>query len=411
MELSDVQKKKLPDTPGVYFFRGKRNTLLYIGRATSLKDRVKSYFARDILQTRGPSILKMVDESLDIDVIQTDSVLEAIILEANLIRKHQPPYNVKEKDDKSFNYLVITKEAYPRVLVVRGKDLDRKFATGTIRYVFGPFPHGLLFKEAMKIVRKIFPFRDTCVPAAEGTESARPCFNAQIGLCPGVCHGAISKTEYAKTIRNIRLFFEGKKTALLRTLQREMKTYAQKQEFERAGQVKKTIFALQHIHDITLLKRDVRDLGRTSAFRVEGYDVAHARGAGMTGVMVVVEDGEVKTSDYRKFRIRSVTGANDTAALREVLTRRFNHDEWRLPNLIVVDGGTAQVNAARKVVEEYNYRIPVVGVVKDERHRPREIIGPREHRSSREADILLANSEAHRFTIRYHRDVLRRRLL
>ncbi|MDP3725691.1 MAG: GIY-YIG nuclease family protein, partial [bacterium] len=247
--------KKLPNSPGVYFFLGLRKKILYIGRATSLKDRVKSYFNNHIVESRGPLIEKMLIETKDVDCVKTDSVLEAIILEAHLIKKHQPKYNAKEKSDKSFNYVVITDEEYPRVLLVRGKDLKAK--SYQLKAQFGPFPQASVLREALKIIRKIFSFRDTCVPIQHshilknvrmllrrGKKETRPCFNRQIGLCPGVCVGEISKEEYQKTIKNIILLFEGKKNILIKKLERDMNCAARKKEFEKAGKIKKTLFAL-----------------------------------------------------------------------------------------------------------------------------------------------------------------------
>jgi len=245
--------KKLPDSPGVYFFkRGKR--ILYIGKATSLRDRVKSYFNKDLINTRGPLIVKMLGEATNVSFIQTDSVLEAVILEANQIKKHQPLYNTKEKDNKSFNYVVITKEDYPRVLIIRERALN-KFG---YKFVAGPFPKGNELKEAIRIVRKIFPFRDKCkIPHSGSTaETAGACFNRQLGLCPGVCTGEISKRDYNKTIHHIILFFEGKKRQLVKTLEKEMKTLAKARNFEEAQKVKKTLFALNHIRDVSLLKQE-----------------------------------------------------------------------------------------------------------------------------------------------------------
>jgi excinuclease ABC subunit C len=391
--------KKFTDTPGVYFFKGGGGKILYIGRATSLKDRVKSYFGKDLITTRGELLVQMVDEAKSIDAVPTDSVLEAIILEANLIKKHRPLYNSRDKDDKSYNYLVITREDFPRVLIVRGKDLDTMFKASELKYVFGPFPHGGLFKEAVKIVRRIFPFRDKCMPGGK-----RPCFNAQIGLCPGVCSGAVSTVQYGKTMQHLRLFFEGKKSAIVRQLKKEMREYVRIEAFEEADEVKRKLFALEHIQDVTLIKREVRDLPRAgSVFRIEAYDVAHMGGQYAVGVMTVVEDGEVKKSDYRKFKIRGGEAGNDIAALKEVLTRRFNHTEWRLPNLLVLDGGTAQLNAAREVLREFGYQIPSVSVVKNERHQPRDFMGDRSFVREHQASILLGNSEAHRFAIGWHR--------
>lgn len=400
MKYQDVAKKKLSDTPGVYFFRGPRKKILYIGKATSLRDRVKSYFTKDIHTSRGPQIAKMIADAVSIDVVTTDSVLEALILEAHLIKKHQPKYNTKEKDDTSFNYILITDEDFPRVLLVRGRELLKGGADKKVpraRVVAGPFPQGTLLRDAMKIIRKIFPFRDTCVPG-----NGKPCFNRQIGLCPGVCTGETPKAEYQKTIANLTLFLEGKKSALMKKLDREMKAYAKKQEFEKAHNAKKTIFTLRHIQDIALLKNN-QSGGASFTGRIEAYDVAHISGKYLVGVMVVVLGGEPDKSEYRKFKIKTVAGADDTASLAEILRRRFGHPEWTYPRLIVIDGGIAQKSRAQKVLKDLGLGIPVVSVVKDERHRPREILGSKEHFRKREREILLANSEAHRFAIAYHR--------
>lgn len=409
MVIKDYKKLKLPDVPGVYFFRDNKKGILYIGKATSLKDRVKSYFGRDIIFTRGPVIEKMVAQSKSLTWIETDSVLEAFILETNLIKEHQPKANVQQKDDKSFNFVVITKEKFPRVLLSRGKDVPRDFPSSKRLYIVGPFPQGGVLKEGMKIIRKIFPFRDKCEPLAPGNQG-KPCFNRQLGLCPGVCMGEITEADYKKTIRNLILFFEGKKAEVLKNLSGEMKAYAKKHEFEKAERTKRTIFALEHIRDISLIKEEP---GRyaSGGFRIEAYDIAHLGGKDMTGVMVVVEDGVAKKSDYRKFKIRTIAGSDDTGALKEMLVRRLGHFEWPLPNLIVVDGSTAQINVAKKVLTERGFSIDIVAVTKDERHRPKELMGRREYVEKYESAILLANSEAHRFAIAYHKKLRRRTFL
>ena len=382
MRSTDLTKFKLPDAPGVYFFKRGKN-ILYIGKATSLKDRVKSYFVRDILLTRSPLIGKMLEEAEKIEFIETDSVLEALILEANEIKKHQPPANSRDKDDKSYLYLTITKEDFPKVVITRG--------SGT----YGPFPHSSELKEALKIIRRIFPFRDE---KCKITPKLKPCFNAQLGLCPGPCAGRISKAEYRKTIRNIKLFFEGKKTMLIKSLEKEMKILAKEHKFEEAEKIKRQLFALNHIQDIALIKQDLGFRIQDIAMRIEAFDIAHISGTNTVGVMTVVENGEVNKSQYRKFKIR-VDKNDDVNNLKEVLTRRFNHPEWRSPDLIVVDGGIGQLNVAQKLTD-----IPVVAVTKDERHKAKEIIpesrilNPESKRA-----ILLANAEAHRFAINYHR--------
>lgn len=393
---------KLPDSPGVYIFRGQSRAASYIGKATSLRTRVASYFRSDLIATRGAILVGMVETAKSVDFIETDSVLEALILEAALIKKHQPIYNTKEKDNKSFNYVVITNKEFPRVVTMRGRHLEA-WPLSDVKYSFGPFPQGSVLREALAIVRKIFPFRDRCKPL-----SGKPCFNAQIGLCPGMCAGAVTKTEYAKTIRRIKLFFEGKKKTLVSGLEREMKIAAKNLKFEEAGRIKRMLFALTHIQDVALIKADFgkrSDLFPMAGFRIEAYDVAHISGANVVGVMVVVEDDEPKKSDYRKFKIKTSTN-DDNASLREILERRFNHPEWPMPKLIVVDGGRAQVNTAENALNEWGLSIPVVGVVKDERHRPREILyGKKVKPFFDKRLVLLANSEAHRFAIGFHRQL------
>lgn len=408
MKLKDIKKNKLPNVPGVYLFVDKQKNILYIGKATSIRSRIRSYFDKDINQKRGQHIATMVEQAKWVDFIKTDSVLEALILEASLIKKHEPKYNTKEKDDKSFNYIVITKEDFPRVLIVRGRELFTGKSSKLkyeVKYTFGPFPQGTILKDALKIVRKIFPFRDKCTPA-----SGKQCFNRQIYLCPGMCSGEISKKEYSKVIQNIRLFLDGKKDKVIKKLEKQMSVEAKKLEFEKADEIKKTIFALKHIRDVALIKESPYPniKRRTSdvsswVFRIEAYDVAHISGEYVVGVMTVVENGEVKKNDYRKFKIKSFKGADDTRALKEILERRLAHPEWPLPKLFVVDGGKAQKNTVEKVLKEAGVAIPVVGVVKDERHKPKSIIGKSAPVEKYEKEILLANSEAHRFAITYHR--------
>lgn len=384
MKLVDLKQFNLPDSPGAYFFK-KGRQILYIGKATSLKDRVKSYFMKDIFLTRGPRIEKMLLEANKIEFIQTDSVLEALILEASQIKKHQPVYNAREKDDKSYNYVTITDEEFPKVLITRG--------SGT----YGPFPYGGELREALKIIRKIFPYRD-----AKCKLRNKPCFNAQIGLCPGPCAGWISKREYRKIIKHLKLFFEAKKSDLIKSLEKEMKNLAKEERFEEAEKVKRQIFALDHIQDVALIKADLSE-NSSDQFRIEAYDIAHMSGKSAVGVMTVVSDGELDKSQYRKFKIK-LDKNDDTANLREVLERRFAHEDWRFPDLIVVDGGTGQINAAKKVLEKYGlHHIGLSSVVKDDRHKAKEVIGSKQYVEKYEKAILLANAEAHRFAIGYHR--------
>ncbi len=415
MNRNHPSLKKLPDAPGVYFFLGPKKETLYIGKAASLRDRVRSYFSRDLPQMRSPLIVQMVEKASSIDWRETDSVLEALILEAALIKTYKPKHNTLAKDDKSFNHVVITKEDFPRVLVVRGKDLSDGLSLQANSYQlkasFGPFPHGAQLKEALKIVRKIFPFRDKCTPCSELQAKSqklkpacRPCFNRQIGLCPGVCTGEIGKRDYTRIVRHITLFFEGKKKKLLQELERDMKKAAREERFEEAARIRKQLFALQHIQDVSLIKSDLQPKTyNLKSFRIEAYDAAHLQGSSAVGVMTVVENGEINKSEYRTFTLKDTKPGDDIGALKEILSRRLGHSEWQLPNLIVVDGGKTQIAAAESVLREAGVAIPVVSVVKNERHQARGMMGDKTLTTKHQSAIILANSEAHRFAISTHR--------
>lgn len=413
MKSQFVKKLKIPEKPGVYFFF-KGRSLLYIGKATSLRDRTQSYFSKDLIATRGPLILDMIVQADNIKWEVTDSVLEALILEAELIKKHQPKYNTKEKDNKSFNYVCITNEKLPKVLVVRGRRLKKS----DYKKVFGPFPNGLQLREAMRIVRKIFPYFDNYSDKKQNYQ-----FYKQLSLIP--------EGDYKNNIKNLILFFQGKKKKIIINLKKDMMGFAKRREFEKAGEVKKKIFALEHINDVALIKEEKYAIGtalqnrlslpRSSSsarahtydfsehtnssfkFRIEAYDIAHMSGKNMVGVMTVVEDGEVAKSEYKKFNIKTQANSNDTGALEEVLSRRFRHTEWGLPNMVVVDGSNAQINVAKRVLNRYQFDIPIVSVVKDDKHKARALIGDEALIKIHKKSILLSNSEAHRFAITFHK--------
>jgi excinuclease ABC subunit C len=451
MKSQGLKKLKLPDAAGVYFFNDAKGKTLYIGRATSLRNRVRSYFTNDVISTRGSRIVDMVTCAKTVAFEKTDSVLEAIILEANLIKKFQPKYNTDEKDDKSWNYIVITDEEWPRVIVERGRNLEkltkgkgREIETLFLRAIprfpiprtrpegsprsstkevsifrpndniFGPYPAGGLLKDALKIIRRIFPYLDE-----KSIDPKNRSFYASIGLAP-MLGGKTSRKEYLKTIKNIRLFLEGKKKTIIKGLKKEMMTYARNEEFEKADKAKRTIYALEHIEDVALIKSEKGSASWRSgstAFRIEAYDIAHLSGKNVVGVMTVVENGEPNKNEYRKFKI-SREKNDDAAALREVLLRRLGHPEWPYPSLIVVDGGQAQFNVAQKVLSELKSDILVVALVKDEKHKARGILADESLTTKNptllaqyKRAIILANIEAHRFAISYHKNLRKRNFL
>jgi excinuclease ABC subunit C len=249
----------------------------------------------------------------------------------------------------------------------------------------------------------------------------KPCFNRQIGLCPGVCSGEITQEDYNLTVGHIVRFFKGEKKAIIKDLEKHMKALAKEKRFEEAGKAKHQIFALNHIHDVSLIKEESWVEKTPRGFRIESYDIAHMSGTNVVGVMTVIEDGEIEKAEYRKFKIKgeplssgsagvgrlptgSLAGVNDTKALKEVVRRRLGHNEWRLPGLIVVDGGLAQKRAVEAVLKENKVGIPVVSVVKDERHKPKEILGDRAYLIY-EKEILLSNAEGHRYAIGFHKEL------
>ncbi len=393
--------RELPDTPGVYFFLSNELEILSIGKATSLRDRVRSYFSTDIQATRGPKISTMLTKASSIAYQPTDSVLEALLLESERIKEHAPIYNTDLKDNKSFNFVIMTDEEFPQILTIRGRELAEGKAPGKILHLFGPFPNGLQLRSALKIVQNIFPFRDNKCRPGQG----KPCFNRQIGLCPGVCTGEISKREYGSILRNITQFFEGKKDIVMKRLEREMKARAKKLEFERANEIKKTLFALQHIQDVALISEQGAENNKQGAktIRIEAYDVAHLAGGSAVGVMTVVENGIVEKNAYRKFRLRQEYTGNDLLALEEILRRRLGHPEWPLPDILAVDGSFLQYGVAERILAEWKLIIPIVGIVKNDQHKAERIIGDAGLIQRYTKEILLANAEAHRFAITYHR--------
>jgi excinuclease ABC subunit C len=262
---------------------------------------------------------------------------------------------------------------------------------------FGPYTSGTSLREAIKIVRRIFPFMDD--KSKNYLE-----FYKQINLVPDL----EDRKLYLQNIKNIKLFFEGKKKKIFKNLEKEMKAYSKTREFEKAGEIKRQLFALKHINDVALLGKEKIERG---GVRIEAYDIAHMGGKNMVGVMTVVENGEAIKSEYKKFKIRTQNNANDTGALKEVLERRLAHPEWPYPSLIVVDGGVAQINAAKAVLNRLGINIPLVSVLKDEHHNPKNILGDKNLGHKYEREILFSNSEAHRFAIAYHKNMRNKNFL
>jgi len=294
------------------------------------------YFRPDL----DPRIAEMVSLAKQIKFEKTDTLLDAIILEANMIKKYWPKYNVRDRDDRSFSYVVVPKTDYAYPLVVRQREI-KKFPIRE-NQIFGPYQNQYLIKNALKLIRRIFPY-GTC-----RANSGKPCFDYQIGLCPGKCIGEISREDYNQNIKNILLLFQGKKQRLLAKLKKD---HPEK------------IAALEHLQEAQLITRD--ELGEQLAVnRIEAYDISHLSGKETYGAMAVFTGGQPDKDEYRLFKIKTAQAADDLAALSEVVNRRFHHPEWPRPDVILIDGGRPQIFQIAKELKALNIVLPLAGISK-----------------------------------------------
>lgn len=558
-EMFDITEelKKLPNSPGVYIMHDADDSIIYVGKAVNLHNRVRSYFRKIV--GRGPQIDKMVEQIARFEYIVTDSELEALVLENNLIKEHSPKYNTMLKDDKTYPYIKVTvAEEYPRILFSREMKKDRS------KY-FGPYTSAASVKDTIELMNKLYQLR-TCsrkLPRDIGLD--RPCLNYHIKQCLAPCQGYIGRDEYRERMEQALDFLNGNYKPVLRELEQKMqeaseqlafedairyrdlynsvKSVAQKQKITDSDGEDKDIIALakdesdavvqvffvrdgkligrehfymthvagydkaqilldfvkqfyagtpyipkelmlqEQIEDLEILEkwlstrkgsrvylrvprkgykeklvelaaqnaqlvlsqdkeRIKREEGRTigavreiaalldleNIHRMEAFDISNISGFANVGSMVVYEKGKPKRSDYRKFKIQSVSGPDDYACMKEVLTRRFVHGmEERMeldrkaidkefgsftkfPDLLLMDGGKGQVNIALQVLEELQINIPVCGMVKDDNHRTRGLYYrnaeiPIDTHSEGFKLITRIQDEAHRFAIEYHRSL------
>lgn len=418
----------MPLSPGVYWFLDAKDDVLYVGKAKKLRTRLQSYTRINQVQSRT---YKLVSTAVRIKYRELESELEALLVEAQLIKTYQPKYNVDLKDDKSPLYIIVTTEDYPRVLTARKKQLATTYKDIPIHQVFGPFNSGRAARQVIKIGRSIFKF---CNAKAIDKKNHKACFYTHINQCMGACKGDVSRSEYKQMISSLKLFLRGKRKSLLRKLEKKMKVAASEQRFEQAAQLRDQISTLEYYYssrkrldfdpDIPMLQEDkaayisnrLVQLLHTAGLvpanyelnRIEAYDISNTSGELSTASMVVFEDGAPAKSEYRQFRIKYVSGPNDTAMLQEALSRRLNHPEWRYPDLIVIDGGKGQLRAALAITKD---KIPTVSIVK----RPDRLLIPQRQKgkltylavtleSGKGVSNLIQQlrDEAHRFAKKYH---------
>lgn len=400
--------KSFPSSPGVYQFIDASDRIIYVGKAASLKSRVGSYFAKPL----DSRIEQMVNSAIDIKFIKTDTVIEALVLEANLIKKFLPVFNIRAKDDKTFVNIAISDEEFPRVFITRPNREENVKA----KYLFGPYTSAKQARTALKILRKIFPFRTNCKP-----NSGRACLDYHLKLCPGVCIDEISAEDYQKNISHLATFLSGKKQKLLARLNKEMKTASQKHDYEKAAKIRDQIFALTHIRDVALISEPkITPLGCDFGFRIEAYDISNIFGGWAVGSMTVVIDSQPDTREYRKFRIKSRSlekrgegrFINDLAMMAEILERRLKHLDWPKPDLIVIDGGRAHLNLAKKILKNFRLKIPLTAIAKGPTRKKNDFFYDSENTKKiieenqlLKKSAILARDEAHRFAVKYHRGI------
>jgi excinuclease ABC subunit C len=427
IQISPEVYKTISEGAGVYVFFAKE-VPIYIGKAINLKRRVGSYFDLDL----APKTEKMVSEATELSFIRVDSELEALLLEARLIRKYMPHYNVAAKDDKHPLYIVITKEKYPRVITARKIDLKK----GSTLAAFGPFPSTNNVRSVLRMLRRIFPYSDHKL-------GSRGCLYSHIGLC-NPCPSEVEqinnlelkirkRREYLKNVRRVKSVLSGKFTGIRQELVKEMEKLSDSQKFEEAKVVRDQISKLDYITQPQIpseyfienpnlyedtRKKELDELKKilnfhhlpfTSLSRIECFDIAHFAGTNTTASMVTFIDGEADKNYYRHFKILQKKGNSDADSLREVIKRRIKHViDWGKPDLIIVDGGKSQVSIFSRELEDAGIR--VVGIAK----RFETLVFPihldgtlsfNEYKLPRGNALNLVTrirDEAHRFARRYH---------
>ncbi len=395
--------RKLPLTSGVYLMKNTEGKVIYIGKAVSLRKRVQSYFRKSTGARSKTDLL--VADIVDIEVIETFSEAEALILEASLIKQYQPKYNIDLRDDKSYPLIQITNEKFPRVSIERPKKKKEGFD------YYGPYVNAGLIREALSIIRRIFPFR-VCTPFPK-----KECLDYHIELCEAPCIGKVTKQEYKANIKNVRLILEGKKDALYRGLKRSMEHFSQTQKFEKAAKVRDQLRAIGALYsgtkDINYYKeaeqlQRVLNLPRRPE-RIETFDISNIMGNQAVGAMVSFLGGNPDKQNYRRFRIKEVNGIDDFKMIAEIVRRRYSRlqkERRMFPDLIVIDGGKGQLSAAYNELKKLEVQIPLISLAK----REEEIFLPGKRNPVRlSLDSLglkllqRTRDEAHRFAITYHR--------
>ena len=408
MNTSTTLKSKIaamPDSPGVYVMKDALGAIIYIGKALSLRKRVSSYLAREL----SAKTTRLMSNVTDIEYRLCPSESMALFLEASLIKEYKPKYNVSLRDDKSFPFVKITNEEFPAIYVTRKRE-DNGAA------YFGPYISAGLLKEALKIIRRSFPYRSCKVLPKKA------CIYYRIKLSPAPCIGKISKAGYAKTIKHISLILEGKSDELSKALAQEMELKAREHKFEEAALLRDKMIALStlrpSLYNADAALSEVREVLGLSVMprRIEAFDVSTILGRQATASMVSFYNGLADKDNYRRFRIKTVTQSDDYRMMAEAIFRRYNRlkaEQGPFPDLIVVDGGKGQLSAAKKELDTVGLTIPIISLAKKEEvmYTP---AAPKPIKLRRDSAALCLiqhiRDESHRFALKYHRLLRKKRM-
>lgn len=422
----------LPKSPGVYLFKDRKGTVLYVGKAKDLRSRVGSYFqnSSDLLATRGPEIARMANMVDDVDFLDCETEVDALLQESRLIKDIQPPYNERLRDDKTFPYLEITtSDDFPGVYVTRKPRLKGS-------KLYGPFTSAAGVRDAVNALQKVFKFRTCELDIIDGDESRRhfrPCLLHAINQCTAPCADLISREAYRKDVDRLKRFLASKRSIVLRQLNREMLAAADRREFEDAARLRDEIKALEALS----LSGDPRADVQPEVFYVdptegltrlgdllnldqpprsiEGIDIATLQGTESCGSLVCFIDGRPFKNGYKRFRIKTVEGVDDYAMIREVILRRYRYastGEELYPDVILIDGGLGQLHAALEAFDQLDLQPPmVISLAKREEEiftqaRSGPIRLPRNDPALRL--LQQVRDESHRFVQHYHH-ILRRK--
>lgn len=400
--------KDAPDAPGVYLMKDLRGGLLYVGKAKSLKKRLASYRGTG----PGGKTAALCEEAAAVEWRLCKNESMALLLECSLIKKYRPKYNVSLRDDKSFPLVKITAERFPAVFVTRTRDDDA--AT-----YFGPYTNAALLRQALKIIRRRFPYR-SCRRLPK-----KACMYYRIGLSPAPCIGKISVRRYRRLISDISLILDGRSDQLIRRLGRQMAQYARQKRYEDAASVRDQIRALSALENPYAgfsSSDEIEDLrallGLARApLRIEAFDISTLQGKEATGSMVSFFGGSADKDNYRRFRIKTVAGSDDYAMMAEVVRRRYTRvlREGRgLPDLILIDGGKAHLACVQKVCASLGLRVPLAAIAKEFEHiyLPGEADPLRLEQDTPALNLIRRiRDEAHRFAVTYHRLLRRKKVV